>query len=103
MAAMLPRAVPWTRWDQKSLRLQAVQAGQTAMCSRRSPARSSHRALAPFRSTEYFPGLDSGRMKGAASSPSPVRRPSGTSLWVSKQQGPIPGPMAARMCSGAQP
>ena len=28
MAAMLPRRVPWMRWDQKRSRRQAVQAGE---------------------------------------------------------------------------
>ena len=101
-AAMLPRRPPWTRWDQKVSSRQAVQRGHRAMCRGRTPERSSHRALAPFRSTENFPSRSGmGRMKGDASSPSPARRPWGTSL--SKQQGPMPGPMAAKIRSGAQP
>ena len=42
-------------------------------------------------------------MKGAASSPSPARRPSGTSRWVSKQHWEMPGPTAAKMSSGRLP
>ena len=66
-----------------------------------TPASRSLQALTAFRSTVHFSPL--GAMYASAPGPKAARRASGTSSWVSKQQGPMPAPMATRMFSGRAP
>ena len=99
----LPRWEPSRRWDQKAALSQAVQSEQTAIRWGDRPAWSSHRRLAPFRSTWYWSVPGTGWMNASAAPPRPARSPAGTSPWVSKQHREMPGPMAAIRSPGRQP